>query len=379
MIFSLSKEVNRGIIITIFLSIIVSFILTPIIKNFFEKKKILDIPYLKRKIHKRPVPRLGGIPIAIAFTLGITAAFLLVEDFRLALTLERFQGLIIGIIMVVFLGVVDDIYELSALFKLLFQILIAMLLYYFNFTTDVITHPLTGRSIILSPYINISFTILWTIGIMNAINLIDGLDGLASSISIISTLTLFIFAINRANFDIASAFVCIALAGSLLGFINYNLPPAKIFMGDSGSLFIGFILATIGLIGFNKSSTAMTLMIPLVSLTIPIGDTLTAIIRRTLRNKRIFDADKEHIHHRLLNIGLKDRQVLLILIILSIYFSIVGFLMLHLSRQASLILFAVFFISIALLIKWLKNVEIKFFIDKKMSNNNDNDNDKICE
>lgn len=368
MLLKLPKETNRAFILTIFVSILLSFVLTPIIKNFFEKRKLLDIPYLKRKIHKKPVPRLGGISIAISFVITLSLLFFLFEPFQRALTFERFQGLITGIVMVMFLGIVDDIYELSALFKLFFQILIAMLLYYFNFTTDVLTNPITGTSIILSPYINISFTILWTIGLMNAINLIDGLDGLASSVSIISGLTLFIFALNRASFDITSAFIALTLTGSLLGFINYNLPPAKIFMGDCGSLFIGFILASIGLIGFNKSSAAMTLMIPIVSLTIPIGDTLTAIIRRTLRNRKIFEADKEHIHHRLLNIGLKDKQVLLILIILSIYFSIVGFLMLNLSRQASLILFIIFFVSIAILIKWLKNVEIKFFINKKINN-----------
>lgn len=240
-----------------------------------------------------------------------------------------------------------------------------MMLYYFNFSIDVFTNPLTGQTIVLPPLVNITFTICWTLALMNAMNLIDGLDGLAGSIAIISSLTLFILAINRANLDISSSFICIALAGSLIGFLKYNLPPAQIFMGDCGSLCIGYILAVIGLIGFTKSSTAMTLIIPIATLTIPISDTINAIIRRTVRKKRIFEADKEHIHHRLLNIGLSDKLVLLILIIISVYFSMVGFLMLNISKQGSLLLFILFLISIIILLSWLKKMEIKFYLKKK--------------
>lgn len=359
------KELLRSFIFIFLFTIFLSFILTPIVKYFVEKKKLFDFPYLKRKIHTRPIARLGGIAIILSFTIGFVIAYFFVDSFNNSFSFERFEGLIAGLLMVVLLGAIDDIYNLPAVFKFFFQILIGMMLYYFNFTTDVFTNPVTGDSIVLPQIINITFTVLWTVALMNAINLIDGLDGLAASISIISAITLFIFAINRAGLDISSSFICVALAGALIGFLRFNLPPAKIFMGDCGSLSIGYILAVIGLNGFNKSSTAMTLLIPIASLLIPIGDTINAIIRRTLRKQRIFDADKEHIHHRLLNIGLSDKQVLLILVIISMYFSIVSLLMLNISKHGSLLLFVLFFISIFVLMTVLKKIEIKFFLKKK--------------
>ncbi|HOL48894.1 MAG TPA: MraY family glycosyltransferase [bacterium] len=365
----MTKELIRSYIFVFVFTLLLTFFITPIIKYIVEKKRLFDLPFSKRKIHRRPIGRLGGIAFAFSFLLAMIITYLFNAKFNSAITFERFQGFIVGLLTIVLLGVVDDIYDLPAIFKLIFQILIGMMLYYFNFTTEVITNPISGETIAVPPLLNLIFTILWTVAIMNAINLIDGLDGLAASLSIIASFTLFIFAINRANIDIVSSFICLALAGSLTGFIKYNLPPAEIFMGDCGSLFIGYVLAVIGLIGFNKSSTAMTLLIPIASLTIPISDTIIAIIRRSMRKKRIFDADKEHIHHRLLNIGLSDRQVLIILIIISLYFSIISLLMINLSKQASLILFILMLISIIILLSFLKKIEIRFYLKKKSSNN----------
>ena len=291
---------DRGMLLILFCTFLGVLLVTPIIKVVAIRVGAIDMPN-GRKVHKVPIPRLGGVGIF----LGFAAAMLLTQPIG-----HQETGLLIGCTIIVLTGIADDILDLKPRTKLVAQIVAAVIVAFFGIRVEVITHPF-GSVFHLGQWA-IPVTVLWIIGVTNAINLIDGLDGLAAGTAVIAAVTMATVAGLEGRM-LVSGFALI-LAAAVLGFLPYNFSPAKIFMGDSGSMFLGFTLAALAIQGLTKGATFISIVIPVIILGIPIFDTLFAIIRRYRNHRPIFEADKGHLHHRLLQLGLSHRQT-----VLSIY------------------------------------------------------------
>ena len=279
------------------LAFLVAFLGTPLVKKLAIKVKAIDRPDA-RKVHNGLMPRLGGLAIC----LGFWVAILLTQE-----PSREILGVLLGGLLIVLLGILDDTRGLSPRVKLLGQVLAACVVLYGGVRVEFLTSPIAG--IIDLKYFSYFITVIWIIGVTNAVNLIDGLDGLAAGVSAIAAVTLGIVSIFEGYQEVAVlAFI---LAASTLGFLKYNFHPAKLFMGDTGSMFLGFNLATIAIIGLTKSATVISLFLPIVILGIPIADTFFAIIRRYFNGKPIFSPDKDHLHHRLLALGLSHKHTVL--------------------------------------------------------------------
>jgi UDP-GlcNAc:undecaprenyl-phosphate GlcNAc-1-phosphate transferase len=271
----------------------------------------VDHALSSRKVHGNPTPRLGGLAIAaafyapllgmLAFQSGVGALFLAQEHLAI--------GLILGGTAIVLLGLYDDLRGAGAQRKFAVQFAVAGLMYGLGFRIESLANPFGGPLHI--GWFGLPLTLFWIVGIINAMNLIDGLDGLAGGVALVAVTATLIISVQQGN-PLMTLF-CAALGGSILGFLFYNFNPASIFMGDTGSMFLGFILATTSIQSNQKSSTAVAVLVPLTLLGVPILDTLLAISRRAMRGRPLFRADREHIHHRLLAIGLSHRQAVLVL------------------------------------------------------------------
>lgn len=296
-------------ILAFFISLLISYFLTPLAKKFALSLGAIDCPD-SRRVNDRPVPTIGGLAIFISFVVTV----LIFSTSRIAV------GIILGGAFVFFLGVFDDLYEISPRLKLIGQIIGALILISFGVKIEFITNPLGGMFYL--GYWGIPLTILWVVSITNMINLIDGLDGLAAGVSTIAVLTLFFVGLQEGR--TVAAILAIVLAGSSLGFLKYNFHPAEIFMGDTGSMFSGFVLAAISVTGALKSAAAVTVIVPVLALGIPIFDTVFAIVRRVYNNRPIGEADCGHIHHRLLALGWNQSEAVLIVYGISIVLGIIA-------------------------------------------------------
>lgn len=280
---------------------------TPVVRKFAIKFKAVDCPNA-RKVHHNIMPRLGGLAICLAFWVTV----LLTQEIT-----REIGGLLVGGAIICLVGVWDDFKNVSPKTKLLAQIIAACVVVAAGIRVDFLTNPLEGligMEFFQHPTIGLwifsyPLTVLWIIGITNAVNLIDGLDGLAAGVSSIAALTLGVVSLLEGQGNASVLFFI--LAASALGFLFYNFYPASIFMGDTGSLFLGFNLSTLAIIGLTKSTTIISLFLPIIILGIPIFDTLFAIFRRFVNGKPIFSPDKEHLHHRLLALGLTHRLTVL--------------------------------------------------------------------
>lgn len=302
---------DERIYIKIFLIILSTFIascgLVPFIKNIAKHVNALDIPNA-RKVHKTPMPRLGGVAIFLAFLLG----YMVFGE-----PSATMNSILIASFIIVLTGVVDDIKPLKASMKLIGQLVAACIIVFYG---KILMQDLSAFGI----YIDFGIfaypvTIFFILGCINCMNLIDGLDGLAAGISAIYFATVGIIATMQGKFGLDFILTFIML-GSTLGFLVHNFNPASIFMGDSGSMFLGLIIAVIALLGF-KNVTMTSLVIPVLILAIPILDTLFAIIRRLLKGESISKPDKFHIHHQLLNRNLSQRTTVLIIYFMNILFA----------------------------------------------------------
>ena len=280
----------------------ISLFLTPIVKRISLATGICDEPD-HRKIHPEPIQSIGGVAIYLSFVLAIL--FMSKID-------RMFQGILCGGTILVIIGLIDDIRGVNPYVKLIGQILAASVTVAFGINIEFITNPFGG--LVFLGILSVPITILWIVGIINAVNLIDGMDGLAAGVSSISAMTLFIVAVITNEWN--SALIAIALMGSALGFLRYNFNPAKIFMGDTGSMFLGYMLATASIAGVLKSATTVALAVPILALGIPIYDTGTSIYRRIKQGKHIFTPDNGHLHHRLMMNGLSHKNV-----VLTIYYA----------------------------------------------------------
>lgn len=278
----------------------ISMVLTPIVKRIaFRLDAFAQIN--ERTVHSGKIVRIGGAAIYLAFI--VSMAVFMKTDMAM-------NGILLGGTIMFFGGLIDDFVNLRPLYKFTFQIVAAVVLIASGVTLDVIRLPL-GITIPMG-VISVIVTFLWITGITNAVNLIDGLDGLCGGISVIILFVIAMLAVIERRSDVEM--LSLILAGATLGFLIYNAHPASIFMGDCGALFLGFIISAISLLGF-KSSTIMTLALPLLLLGLPIIDTLSAILRRTLKGHKFSEADKSHIHHLLMNkFGHKNTVIIMCIV-----------------------------------------------------------------
>ncbi len=284
-------------------------LLTPLVRHLAVRLGAVDVPE-DRKVHERETPTLGGLAIYGSLILGI-GVYLALGNQKISSDLV---GVVLGATVIVFFGAIDDVRGLSPLSKIFGQVLAAGVLVIMGVQIQNIRIPRTVV-VSLSPELSVIMSLLWVVAFINVINLIDGLDGLAAGITCITSFAMFYYVtqtgVGGAYVD--AAVISIVMAGATLGFLRYNFNPASIFMGDSGSMLLGFLLGAVTIQGVLKSIAAVALFVPLVALAIPIVDTGMAITRRLRRGKPITHADKEHVHHRLLNMGHSHRQAVLLL------------------------------------------------------------------
>lgn len=295
--------------LTIFLiSLSASLFVTPVVRRLAQRLGWLDVPADGRRMHEVPVPRLGGVAVFASVMLAL-AVLPLLDNLVTRSLVGQWQGLIAVLAsstLVFLFGVYDDLVGANAKWKFVAQGAAACLLYYLGGRVDALTIPFVG-SFELPPVLGFGVTLLWVVGISNAFNLIDGLDGLATGASLFAALVM--LGVSLVNGRVLVTVIAIALVGALIGFLRYNFNPASIFLGDSGALFIGFLLAALSLTGTQKASTVVAVAIPLMAFALPVIDTGFAIARRFISGKPLFEGDREHIHHKLLERGWSQRRV----------------------------------------------------------------------
>lgn len=293
------------------IALIVALLLTPLVKKFAFLVGAIDKPN-HRKVHTRIMPRMGGLAIYLAFVVAFFSVITLIpEGTLLGKDLNLLKAVLVGGTIIIITGAFDDRFELSAKLKLVLQIVAAAIVVFgFDISIDFVSTPFGENMQQINDWIGIPVTILWIVGVTNAINLIDGLDGLASGVSGIAIATILIMAIIMGIQPVI--LLSTLLLGGIVGFLRYNFYPAKIFMGDSGSLFLGFCLAMLSLISF-KQVTLVSFVIPLLIIGVPLSDTFFAIVRRLVNKRPIFAPDKGHLHHRLQDLGFSHRRTVLLI------------------------------------------------------------------
>ncbi len=299
-------KLTNAHILGMIMAYLLGFFIMPYVIWFAKKKNLVDKPN-ERKIHHGPIARLGGIAIWASSMLS----FLLLVILSYYPYGKLLSGILMGGSLMFLLGLIDDIYGLNAKFKLMIQIAIASIVFLLGISVSTIYNPF-GEPVQLGLIVSYIVTVLWIVGISNALNFIDGVDGLAGSIVTISAVTLGLIAVDMAPSNEISALIAFILAGSMLAFLTYNFHPAKIFMGDSGSLFAGFLLATLSITGVMKSPE-LTMFVPFFILAVPIIDITFSSLRRIAKGVSPFTPDAEHLHHKLLHRGFSQNQTVLIL------------------------------------------------------------------
>lgn len=287
-----------------------TFATTPLVRRFAFKIGAIDIPKDNRRMHKKPTPRIGGLAIIFGFTVA-TLCF--------AQPSRQLYGTLSGAAIIAIMGVIDDCKNLPAKLKFVIQIIAALVVVFAgDIKIDVFTNPnfLSDNPYwVLPEWLSVTLTVIWIVFITNAVNFIDGLDGLAAGVSAIMSISLVFISIRVGEYPIA--ILGIALMGSCFGFLPFNFNPAKIFMGDTGSTFLGFMLATLSIQGVFKSYAVISFAVPLLILGLPLFDALFAMIRRILRGQSPMTADRGHLHHRLVDMGFSQKQTVFILYAIS--------------------------------------------------------------
>ncbi|MCA1021245.1 glycosyltransferase family 4 protein [Halobacillus litoralis] len=316
--------------------LILSLAITPLVKRAAIKIGATDQPN-HRKVHKNVMPRLGGLAIYLSFASGIV--FFFPES-------DLTWPVLLGGTIIIVTGVLDDLRELSAKMKLAGQLLAAGVVVIGGVQVEFINLPFGGE--LELGYFSIPLTIVWIIAITNAINLIDGLDGLAAGVSAIALLTISGMAITMGNVFVV--FAGLMMLGSTLGFLVYNFYPAKIFMGDTGALFLGFMISVLSLLGF-KNVTLFSLVIPVIILGVPISDTLFAIVRRVIQRKPLSAPDKSHLHHCLLNLGYSHPESVMMIYAVSALFSLAAVIFSQATMYGAVLVVALLALMIEMIVE----------------------------
>lgn len=298
------------VLLALAVAFLISFSATPMVISLAHKVNAIDVPKEARRVHKKPTPLMGGLAIFYGFVVSVIC-FATIDT--------EVMGILIGCVIVVTTGIIDDITDMKAIVKLFCQILAAVVVVASGVRIEHFGNPFSAwigdPYIVLDNWMSCAVTIIWIVGICNAVNLIDGLDGLAVGVSSIASIALLTLTLISENLNVA--IITAAVAGAGFGFLPYNFNPAKIFMGDTGALFLGFILACISVQGMLKMSAVITFAAPILILGLPIFDTIFAILRRVLTGHSPMQPDRGHLHHRLLDMGFSQRRVVAILYTLT--------------------------------------------------------------
>ena len=318
---------------------IVSVLSTPIVRAFAPKLGAMDVPKDARRVHDHPIPRLGGLAIFLGFILGVVL-FANVD--------RQVSGILLGAVVIVSVGVVDDIIPLPAWLKLIVQIVAAGIAVSYGVRIEIVSNPniFSEMEYLHLGFWSVPLTVIWIVGITNSVNLIDGLDGLACGVSSIASITMLVIALVLGQGNIAV--VLGALLGGCLGFLPYNFNPAKIFMGDTGALLLGYVLATVSVSGFFKFYAIISFAVPLLALGFPIFDTVFAVVRRLLKGQNPMMPDRGHFHHRLMDMGLSQKQVVAILYSVSAVLGLAAVLITTSGEMKAIMLVVAFCVAIAI-------------------------------
>ena len=317
-------------------SFIISFAATPIVKSFANRVGAIDVPKDARRMHTQPIPRLGGLAIFLGFILSVV----LFADIN-----REVQGILLGAVVVVIIGVIDDIIPLPALVKFVVQIAAALIAVYHGVVIDILSNIniFSQTEYLILRGWSVPITVLWIVAITNSVNLIDGLDGLAAGISTISSFTMLVIALVVS--DINVAVITAALAGSCIGFLPYNRNPAKIFMGDTGALLLGYVLATVSIIGLFKWYAIISFAVPFLVVGLPLFDTAFSFIRRLLSGKNPMKPDRGHFHHRLIDMGFNQKQAVAIAYAISGVLGLAAVVIATRGEIRAIILVVAFFVA----------------------------------
>lgn len=340
---------------------LVTLIVTPIVRGYAMRHGLVQKPR-GRDLHTAPIPRLGGIAIFA----GVIAAVAVQAFGELYMgwggtisgggtVRTRMTGVLIGFVVIFVVGLVDDLRPLSPGWKLLGQLAAAAVLIMFGLKIEYVGNPFGGGLIELG-FLAVPLTLLYVVAFTNIVNLIDGLDGLAAGVTAISAVSFLTIAAQGNRLEAAA--IAAALIGACVGFVRYNFHPASIIMGDSGALFLGYVLASVSLMGVLKSTAAIALAVPLLIMGVPIADTASAIIRRAAHRRPIQEADKGHIHHRLLGRGFNQRQTVLIIYVWSALLALGGWAVRYAGGPLKTVTFVVLFIVTGLMVYWLGLFEV---------------------
>ncbi|MFV0520329.1 MAG: glycosyltransferase family 4 protein [Lachnospirales bacterium] len=307
------KEEFLIYLLPFFIAFSVSLLLTPYTKTLSKKFKVLAVPN-ERSMHSEPKGLLGGVAIFLGFNAGVSLLFFYVPNAAELNTAEfykEFIGFLIGGLVIFIVGIIDDKYTLKARVKLLFQILVALIVILSGITIDLIQYPISFET----QWLNSAITLVWIVGIINAVNIIDGIDGLAAGVSAISAFFMMILCMLSGS-TISVVFAA-SLAGSCLGFLPRNFYPSEIFMGDTGAMFLGYVLSVSSILGVFKGYALLSIVISVLVLAFPIFDVGFAMLRRALAGKPIMSADRGHLHHRIYDAGFSERKTVMILYLIS--------------------------------------------------------------
>ena len=319
------------VVLALLAALVVSFLMTPVVKSFAYKVGAIDVPKDDRRMHKEPIPRLGGLAIFFGFMVSILLFVEITPEMR---------SICLGAVIIVVLGVVDDIMALPAMLKFVIQIAAALIPALNGVVIQAFSNPniFSDNLYWVLGWLSVPFTVLWIVAITNAVNLIDGLDGLADGVSAISATTVLVIALMASELQVA--IVMAALVGACVGFMPYNLNPAKMFMGDTGATFLGYILATMSIQGLFKFYAVISFAVPFLILGLPIFDTVFAFTRRIAHGQSPMHADRGHIHHRLIDMGLNQKQAVATLYVISAILGLSAVVLTTGGEQKAMVFFA---------------------------------------
>ena len=329
----------------------ITLVTTPFAKWMSIKCGAIDYPK-DRGVHTKPMPRMGGVAIVLGFIITV----LMVYHFDKSMNARQFAGFLVGALMIAGLGVVDDMKNLPAKLKFCVQILAALIVIMSGTRIQVVLWPVTAY---LQKF-SIPITLVWIVGVTNAVNLIDGLDGLAAGVTSIAAMSLMVLCIMTGS--TTAVVLTAALAGACLGFLPRNFNPAEIFMGDTGSTFLGFVLAVTSILGVFKGYALLAMIVSVLCVGLPVFDTICAMLRRMAKNQPIMQADRGHLHHKLIDRGFSQRQAVLIMYTISL---LLGLLAIFISfKESGTIVVVVLTVIVLCFIIYYFNAHIKNKMDK---------------
>jgi len=323
------------LVIAFVISCATTLLVTPIIIKLAKKFNVIDKPN-NRKMHKDMKPSMGGLAIFI----GAAAGFIYLQPMH-----DQLNAIVIGACIMLITGILDDMFEFRAMYKLAGQITAAVVVVSSGLIIEKLTIPFVGT--VYLGFLGIAITIFWIVAASNAINLIDGLDGLAAGVSAIGLTSILVMAFI--DYRLVVVYLCIILIGSCIGFLFHNFHPSKIFMGDTGALFLGYSIAIVSMLGLFKNVAFFSFIVPIIVLAIPIFDTIFAIIRRAINKQGIATPDKKHIHYQLISMGYSHRASVLIIYGFSIFFGSVAIVFNSATLLTSLVLLGVIILGIQLI------------------------------